>query len=196
MAGSKSNYLAKKLIEETIGAVAYTSAANTYFGLWTAALDDTSTGSTGSEATYGSYARTLIGTANNQTDAWNAATGTTTATVTNKNAVTFPTSSGTANTLTYIGCLDASTTGNMLYWEFSFTVRSLGATAALVTAAGSGYVMYGNASATATVAVMGGTIPTTVDDTVLTGILVSLTWGTNSASNTATCTWMDFSDGN
>jgi hypothetical protein len=116
MAGSKSNYLAKKLIEETIGAVAYTSAANTYFGLWTAALDDTSTGSTGSEATYGSYARTLIGTANNQTDAWNAATGTTTATVTNKNAVTFPTSSGTANTLTYIGCLDASTTGNMLYW--------------------------------------------------------------------------------
>lgn len=116
MAGSKSNYLAKKLIEETIGAVAYTSPANTYFGLWTAALDDTSTGSAASEATYGSYARTLIGTANNQTDAWNASTGTTTATVTNKNAVTCPTSTSGTNTITYMGCLDASTTGNMLYW--------------------------------------------------------------------------------
>jgi hypothetical protein len=115
-AGSKSNYLAKKLLEETLGAVGFTSPTNTYFGLWTAALDDTSTGSTGSEATYGAYARTLIGTANNQTDAWNAATGTTTATVTNKNVVTFPTSTLTANTLTYIGCTDASTAGNMLLW--------------------------------------------------------------------------------
>jgi hypothetical protein len=116
MAGSKSNYLSKKLIEETIGGVGYTSATNTYFGLWTAALDDTSTGSAGSEATYGSYARTLVGTSNNQTDAWNAATGTTTATVTNKNAVTFPTSTSGTNTITYMGCLDASSAGNMLYW--------------------------------------------------------------------------------
>jgi hypothetical protein len=118
MAGSKSNYLAKKLVEETIGGVAYVSAANTYFGLWTAALDDTSTGAAASEATYGSYARTLIGTANNQTDAWNAAAGATTATVTNKNAVTFPTSSSGTNTITYMGCLDNATTGagNMLYW--------------------------------------------------------------------------------
>jgi hypothetical protein len=98
---------------------------------------------------------------------------------------------GASPTVTCVASLN-----HPFYGEFSFTVRSLGATAALVTAAGSGYVMYGNASATATVAVMGGTIPTTVDDTVLTGILVSLTWGTNSASNTATCTWMDFSDGN
>lgn len=116
MAGSMSNYLAKKLAEETLGGVAFTSPANTYLGLWTAALDDTSTGSTGSEATYGSYARTLVGTANNQTDAWNAATGTTTATVTNKNAVTCPTSTSGTNTITYAAILDASTTGNMLIW--------------------------------------------------------------------------------
>jgi hypothetical protein len=116
MAGSMSNYTAKKLIEELIGGVAYTSAANVYFGLWTAALDDTSTGSAASEANYGSYARTQVGTGNNQTDAWNAATGTTTATVTNKNAVTFPTSTSGTNTITYMGCLDASSAGNMLLW--------------------------------------------------------------------------------
>lgn len=116
MAGSLSNYAAKKLVEELIGGVAYTSAANVYLGLWTAALDDTSTGSASSEATYGSYARTQVGTGNNQTDAWNAATGTTTATVTNKNAVTFPTSTSGTNTITYLGCIDASSAGNMLLW--------------------------------------------------------------------------------
>lgn len=118
MAGSLSAYLAGKLVEEAFGGVAYTSATNTYLGLWAATLDDTSTGSTASEAGYTSYARTLIGTANNQTDAWNAATGTTTKTVTNKNAITCPTSTGTGtnNTITYAAILDASTTGNMLCW--------------------------------------------------------------------------------
>lgn len=125
MAGSKSNYLAKKLIEEVLGGVAFTSPANTYFGLWTQALDDTSTGSAAGEANYGGYARALVGSGNNQTDAWNAASGTTTATVTNKNDVTFPTSTGTPNTITYMGCLDASTGGNMLYWA-SVTSQDIG----------------------------------------------------------------------
>lgn len=116
MSGSLSNYLAKKLVEESFGGVAFTSPTSTYLGLWTATLDDTSTGSTASEAAYGSYARTLIGTANNQTDAWNAATGTTTATVTNKNAITCPTSTSGTSTVTFVGVLDASTAGNMLCW--------------------------------------------------------------------------------
>lgn len=118
MAGSLSAYAAGKVVEELFGGVAFTQPTNTYLGLWAATLDDTSTGSTGSEAGYTSYARTLIGTANNQTDAWNAATGTTTKTVTNKNAITCPTSTGTGtnNTITYVGVLDASTVGNMLCW--------------------------------------------------------------------------------
>lgn len=116
MAGSLTNYGAKKVAEELFGGVAYTSATHTYFGLWTASLDDTSTGSTGSEATYGSYARTEVGTGNNQTDAWNAATGTTTATVTNKNAVTFPTSTSGTNTIIYMAVCDATSAGNMLCW--------------------------------------------------------------------------------
>jgi hypothetical protein len=118
MAGSKSNYLSKKQLEEALGAVAFAAPTNTYLALWTSALDDTSTGATTGEAAYTGYARTLIGTANNQTDAWNAATGTTTATVTNKNAITCPTATSGPTTVTYIAVLDSATigAGNVLYW--------------------------------------------------------------------------------
>lgn len=124
LSGSASNYLAKKILEEVFGGVAFSAPANEYVGLWTATLDDTSTGSTASEAAYTSYARTQVGTGNNQTDAWNAATGTTTGTVTNKNAITFPTSTGGSATVTFGGVIDASTTGNMLVW-FSVTSTAI-----------------------------------------------------------------------
>jgi hypothetical protein len=117
MSGSASNYLAKKLAEEALGGVAYTSAANVYLALCTTLPDDTSTGSTITETDYASYARTQIGTGNNQTDAWNAATGTTTATVTNKNAISAPAATGAStNPIVGIAVVDASSAGNVLYW--------------------------------------------------------------------------------
>lgn len=118
MSGSKSNYLSKKMVEEAIGGVAYTSAANVYLALCTTLPDDTSTGTSIVETDYASYARTQIGTGNNQTDAWNAATGTTTAVVTNKNAITCPTCASTPSTNPILGVavIDASTVGNILYW--------------------------------------------------------------------------------
>jgi hypothetical protein len=117
MSGSKSNYLSKKLIEEAIGGVAYSSAANVYLALATTLPDDTTTGTTIVETDYASYARTQIGTGNNQTDAWNAATGTTTATVTNKNAITCPTATGAStNPIVGVAVIDASSAGNILYW--------------------------------------------------------------------------------
>jgi hypothetical protein len=116
-AGSKSNYLSKKLIEEAIGGIAYTSAANVYLALLTATPDDTSTGSTVTETDYASYTRTQIGTGNNQTDAWNAATGTTTAVVTNKNAISAPSAGGASTSpLIAVAVIDASSAGNVLYW--------------------------------------------------------------------------------
>lgn len=117
MSGSKSNYLSKKLIEEAIGSVAYTSATHVYMALCTTLPDDTSTGSTIVETDYASYARTEIGTGNNQTDSWNAATGTTTAVVTNKNAITFPAATGAStNPIVGVAVVDASSAGNVLYW--------------------------------------------------------------------------------
>lgn len=116
-AGSMSNYASKKMLEELLGGVAYTSAANVYLAICTTLPDDTSTGSTIVETDYASYARTLIGTGNNQTDAFNAATGTTTATVTNKNAISAPTATG-ASTNPWVGIalVDASSGGNVLVW--------------------------------------------------------------------------------
>jgi hypothetical protein len=119
MAGSKSFYLAKKQIEEAAGGVAFSAPANVYLALCTAAITDASTGATITETDYTSYTRTQIGTGNNQTDAWNAASGSTTATVTNKNAITAPTATGpSTNPITYIAVLDSATlgAGNILYW--------------------------------------------------------------------------------
>jgi len=117
VAGSKSFYASKKILEELLGAVAYVSAGSTYLALLTVIPDDTSTGSSITETDYASYARTLIGTANNQTDAWNAATGTTTATVTNKNAISAPAATGAStNPIVAVAIIDAATLGNILYW--------------------------------------------------------------------------------
>jgi hypothetical protein len=117
MSGSKSFYLSKKALEEAAGGVAFSAPANVYLALCTTLPDDTSTGSTIVETDYASYARTQIGTGNNQTDAWNAATGSTTATVTNKNAITAPAATGpSTNPILGIAVVDAASAGNVLYW--------------------------------------------------------------------------------
>lgn len=119
MAGSKSNYLSKKVIEENAGGVAWTAPIHEYVALLTIVPDDTSTGATITETDYTSYTRTEIGTGNNQTDAWNAGTGTTVETVTNKNAITFPAATGNStNPLVAIAILDNATigAGNILWW--------------------------------------------------------------------------------
>lgn len=119
MAGSKSHYLAQKLLEEAAGGVAFTPPTNVYLALLTVTPTDVSTGATITETNYTSYARTQIGTGNNQTDAWNAATGTTTAIVTNKNAITFPTATGdSTNPVIAVAVLDSGTpgAGNILWW--------------------------------------------------------------------------------
>jgi hypothetical protein len=113
------------------GGVAITAPAGSFLALCTAAVTDTSTGATITEAAYGSYARTQVGTGNNQTDAWNAATGTTTATVTNKNAITCPTSTSGTSTIVAIAILDSATlaAGNVIGWcDVSSTVINSGDT--------------------------------------------------------------------
>jgi hypothetical protein len=119
MSGSKSFYLAKKVLEEYLGGVAFSAPANVYLALLTVVPTDASTGATITETDYTSYVRTQIGTGNNQTDAWNAATGSTTATVTNKNAITCTAATGAStNPLVAIAVLDSATigAGNILIW--------------------------------------------------------------------------------
>lgn len=117
MAGSKSFFLANAQLGEAAGGVAFAAPANVYLALCTTTPTDASTGSTIVETDYASYARTQIGTGNNQTDAWNAPTGSTTATVTNKNAITAPTAGGAStNPIIAIAVCTASSAGNVLYW--------------------------------------------------------------------------------
>lgn len=117
MTGSLSNNGSKKVADAMFGATAFTGVTPIYFGLWAAALDDTSTGSTGSESAYGSYAR--LGLTNNTT-IFAAGTGTSiyTKTFPSDAAKSFVTSTatGTNNTITYLGILDALTVGNTYAW--------------------------------------------------------------------------------
>lgn len=109
MSGSLANAGSKSLQDSMWGKTAFTAATTIYFGLWSAALDDTFTGATTSESAYGSYAR--LGLTNNTT-IFAAGSGTTTYTKTfpsdaTKSFVT-STATGTGNTITYLGILDGN----------------------------------------------------------------------------------------
>jgi len=96
-----SNYLENALINATLRNTSYTSPAIVYVGLYTS--DPTDAGS-GTEVSGGSYARTAVtfGAPSNGVS-------------TNSAAVEFPQATGSWGTVAYIGLLDASTSGNLLY---------------------------------------------------------------------------------
>jgi hypothetical protein len=97
-----SNYLEDALINATLRNTSYTSPATVYVGLYTT---DPGEGNTGTEVSGGSYARTAVtfGAPSNGVS-------------TNSASVTFPTATGTWGTVTHVGILDASTSGNLLYY--------------------------------------------------------------------------------
>lgn len=96
-----SNYLENALINATLRNTAYTSPATVYVGLYTT---DPTDANTGTEVSGGSYARTSVTFAA-------PSNGVTT----NSADVTFPTATASWGTVGWIGILDASTTGNLLY---------------------------------------------------------------------------------
>jgi hypothetical protein len=96
-----SNYLENALINVTLRNTAYTTPTLVYVGLYTT---DPTDANTGTEVSGGSYARTAVTFAA-------PSNGVTT----NSADVTFPTSSGSWGTVGWIGILDASTAGNLLY---------------------------------------------------------------------------------
>jgi len=97
-----SNYLENALINATLRNTSYTSPAAVYVALYT---DDPGEGNTGTEVSGGSYARTAVtfGAPSNGVS-------------TNSASVTFPTATGTWGTVTHVGIMDASTSGNLLYY--------------------------------------------------------------------------------
>ena len=96
-----SNYLENALINATLRATTFTSPSVVHVGLYTA--DPTDAG-TGTEVSGGSYARQSVtfGAPSNGVS-------------TNSAAVEFPQCTSTWGTVSHIGILDASTSGNLYY---------------------------------------------------------------------------------
>jgi len=96
-----SNYLENALINATLRNTSYTSPSTVYVGLYTS---DPTDANTGTEVSGGSYTRTAV-TMGSPTDGVS----------TNSAAVEFPQASGSWGTVGWIGILDASSSGNLLY---------------------------------------------------------------------------------
>jgi hypothetical protein len=96
-----SNYLENALINATLRNTSYTSPSTVYIGLYTS---DPTDANTGTEVSGGSYTRTAVtmGAPSNGVS-------------TNTAAVEFPQASGSWGTVGWIGILDASSSGNLLY---------------------------------------------------------------------------------
>lgn len=96
-----STYLENALINATLRNTSYTSPATVYMGLYTS---DPTDANTGTEVSGGSYARVAV-TMGAPSDGVS----------TNSAAIEFPQASGSWGTVGWIGILDASTSGNLLY---------------------------------------------------------------------------------
>ena len=96
-----SNYLENALINATLRNTSYTSPAAVYIGLYTS---DPTDANTGTEVSGGSYTRTAVtmGAPSNGVS-------------TNTAAIEFPQASGSWGTVGWIGILDATSSGNLLY---------------------------------------------------------------------------------
>ena len=107
MAGSASDYLENKLLEEVVGKTAYTMP-KVYIALLTSAPTDASTGSTIVEPVSMNYSRITTTGAS-----WATASS---GSISNAAILTSPVASGDWGTITHFALCDAATTGNVLVW--------------------------------------------------------------------------------
>lgn len=116
MAGSASDYAENKLLELIVGKTGFTTPT-VYVALCTAAVTDSSTGSTITEANYTGYARKSTAGAD-----WGTASG---GSITNANAITFAACTAGSSTITYFALVDSSGTGTgnvLAYGDLSSSV--------------------------------------------------------------------------
>lgn len=139
MAGSKSNYLSKKVLDHILGNSAYTAPTTVYVGLWkslSAALTDASSGSATGEVSASGTAYGRVAISNNATN-WPNASGSTTALKQNGLSIAWATATAAwtepatptspAETISQFALLDASSSGNILFWGSLTTPKAIGA---------------------------------------------------------------------
>ena len=115
--GSKSDYLENKLIDHIFRGVAFTAPSPLYIALYTSNPSDAGGGT---EVTGGSYARVSVtpnstNFANTQNSGTGASSGTGGQT-SNLTTITFPAPTANWGVVTGMAIMDASTSGNELYW--------------------------------------------------------------------------------
>lgn len=120
-AGEISDYLANKLLDLAFRNTAYT-APDTYLGLTTATIADSNTGSTVTEVSGGSYARVQINPNGGSSPTWDVAAS---GVVDNTHDVSFPEATGSWGTVVAVGIFDASTAGNLLFYDNALTDQAV-----------------------------------------------------------------------
>jgi hypothetical protein len=107
-----------------------------YLGLSTTTINATGTGAT--EPSGGGYARVSISTS---TGNWSAPSA---GIISNANAVTFPEATSSWGTITYVFLADASTSGNILYYEALSSSRTVDANTTVLFPASSIQILMNN----------------------------------------------------
>jgi hypothetical protein len=118
MAGSKTDALEQRILDHLFkggASPALTALSTVYVALYTTVPSDSSAGV---EVTGSSYARVAVPSAN-----WTR----TASQIANNVEIAFPAVTGSAYTVVGWACLDAASSGNMLYWgDCSSTVMNVG----------------------------------------------------------------------
>ena len=112
-AGAISDYLANKLLDRAFRNQAYTAPA-TYLALTTATVSDTSTGSTITEPSGNNYSRKLVNVNGGASPAWSLASG---GAASNGADTHMATPSGSWGTIVAMALVDASSAGNLLFYD-------------------------------------------------------------------------------
>lgn len=127
--GGISNYAANGFLDRMFRNQAFTVSA-TYVALTTATIADTNTGSTITEPSGNNYSRTQINAAGGSSPAWAAASG---GAVSNAHTVTLPVPSGSWGTVVAQAIVDASTSGNLLWYGNDVVDQAIGSETSSIT---------------------------------------------------------------
>lgn len=113
-----SNYLENKVLDHVLTATSYSAPGTRYLGLFTntsgVAASNLEAGTLTDEISGGSYARQAVTFAA-------AASGTSATNAT----VTFPAATANWGTITHVAVMDASTSGNVLFWGAVTTPKTI-----------------------------------------------------------------------
>lgn len=121
-AGEISDYLANALLDFALRNQAFSSPA-TYVGLVTATVSDSNTGSTITEVSGGSYARVQVNVNGGASPTWDlAASGV----VDNTHDVALAEATASWGTVVAVVICDASTNGNLLFYDNALTDQAVG----------------------------------------------------------------------